>query len=306
MKRTIFLILCMMSITMPMMAVSTAKCLLQHKGSGKVYDASDIETALKNAVDGDTIFLTEGTYPGFTVNKKITVRGSGQQTKVTGNISISIPGTPTLTQTVLEGFMAKDVTLDAPMNGLKIKQCKIDNLKTNANNDDVVIDRCNISLDLRFSTFIKGMTLNNSYVCIGRNTSSTDCPINFIHCYVLAYYVDKCTGTFINCIVNGNDRYSTKSYYYCNFVNSLLCGSYRSCDSSTCYLQNCYENSETTWSKNTLENKGYLGNDNTVVGYYGGVTPYTLVLAVPKVTESTIVLDSEKKTLNVSLKVTAN
>ena len=55
----------------------------------------------------------------------------------------------------------------------------------------------------------------------------------------------------------------------------------------------------------TLVSKGFIGNDGTAVGCLGGTTPYTLELAGPKVTESTIQLDNDTKQLSVTLKVSA-
>ena len=56
-------------------------------------------------------------------------------------------------------------------------------------------------------------------------------------------------------------------------------------------------------STSNLQSNGYLGTDGTVVGIYGGETPYTLVPSVPKVTSSDLQLDNEKKQLNVTLTV---
>ena len=77
-------------------------------------------------------------------------------------------------------------------------------------------------------------------------------------------------------------------------------------------LQSCYgvDNGTsllTDLSKDVLLANGYLGNDGTIVGIYGGNTPYVdgMLPAAPKVTESSVKLDLENKKLNVSLKVTA-
>ena len=50
----------------------------------------------------------------------------------------------------------------------------------------------------------------------------------------------------------------------------------------------------------------YKGTDGTPVGITGGVAPFTLVPSAPRITESTIKVDPEKKLLNVNLKVVAN
>lgn len=307
MKRFIFFLLSIMTFSMSMLAASNARCLLQHKGTGKIYNADAIETAIKDAVDGDTIFLTEGQFPGFTINKKITVRGAGQGTKITGDMKVSISGTPTLKQAVLEGFNAegKTISLTTPMNGVKIKQGLFGGLSVDANNDDAIVDRCNISSELISSRYIKGLNVISSEVTIGSSSMSTDASINFVNCYVTAYYVNKCAGTFLNCIVNGQYYRNSMRYYNCNFINTLLCGNYRQCDYSST-LQDCYESTETTFDVNTLENLGFFGNDGTVVGPFGGAYPYTLELAVPKIVENKVSLDAEKKVLNVTLKVSAN
>ena len=82
-----------------------SKVALQHRGAVTLYDTDQIQIAIDNSVDGDTIFLNEGEFPGFTVNKKIAVIGKGNgETKVTGNITIAIPNSPTLTARVLDGL----------------------------------------------------------------------------------------------------------------------------------------------------------------------------------------------------------
>ena len=59
-------------------------------------------------------------------------------------------------------------------------------------------------------------------------------------------------------------------------------------------------------STSSLQSNGYLGTDGTVVGIYGGATPYDdnmLVPSVPKVTSSDLQLDMEQQKLNVTLTV---
>ena len=52
-----------------------------------------------------------------------------------------------------------------------------------------------------------------------------------------------------------------------------------------------------------LQEKGYLGNDGTVVGAYGGNTPYSLSPEGISVKESVLRVDPETRKLNVTLKV---
>ena len=284
-------------------AESSSKCLLQHQGTVQLFDADKIANAITAAVDGDTIYLTAGEFPGFTINKKITVRGAGQTTKIAGHVSIDIPGTPTLTQTVLEGVNLKakgyNITLASAMKEVKIKQCSMEYLGTSANNSDVIIDRCNIS-ELKYSTYIKSMTVVNSSLAIGYNTSSTTNIINFINCDVYIPAPSNVAGTFINCAITHNYNQSISN---CTFVNCLFQWSAAGYFQSTTSAQQCYYDASCSWDAATFEELGYMGNDGRVVGNMGGVTPYTLDLAVPKVTESQISLDPDTRVLNVNIKV---
>ena len=63
---------------------------------------------------------------------------------------------------------------------------------------------------------------------------------------------------------------------------------------------------ECKFSEAELLEKGYVGTDGTVVGIFGGSIPFTLAPSMPRVTEHSIVVDADKKKLNVTLKVTAN
>lgn len=307
MKRILSIAICLLASIVLAHAESTSKCLLQHQGTVQLFDADKIANAITAAVDGDTIYLTAGEFPGFTINKKITVRGAGQDTKITGSVSINISGTPTLTQTVLEGVNLgaknQDISLESAMKGVKIKQCSMYRLYTSANNSDVIIDRCNISNELVYSTYIKSMSVVNSSVSIGRSSSSTTNIINFINCDVWFDYPTNVAGTFINCAIRTNNTNSSISN--CAFVNCLFRWSAAGYFNSTTSAQQCYYDASCSWDAATFEELGYLGNDGRVVGYMGGVTPFTLDLAVPKVTESQISLDPDTRVLNVNIKVSA-
>ena len=87
MKKLSVLLAFMLTASVAMYA-SPAKCLLHHNGKVTLYDAEDIENAIKATADGDTLYLSEGQFAGFTITKKITVRGSGQMTRIGGDIVV--------------------------------------------------------------------------------------------------------------------------------------------------------------------------------------------------------------------------
>ena len=74
MKKILSIAICLLASIVLAHAESTSKCLLQHQGTVQLFDADKIANAITAAVDGDTIYLTAGEFPGFTINKKITVR----------------------------------------------------------------------------------------------------------------------------------------------------------------------------------------------------------------------------------------
>lgn len=305
MRKILSLMVCLLATITAAQAVSTRNCILQHKGTVRHFDADQITSAIATAVDGDTLFLTVGEFPGFTIDKKITVKGAGQQTMIKGDVLISISGTPTLTQTLLEGVNLdsynKDIRLQSAMKGVKIKHCSMSEFITNASNSDIVIDRCNIPYELALSSNIKSMTVINSYAQIGRSVISTSNVFDFINCNLCFNFPNYVAGTFINCAITYASYRGTISH--CSFDHCLF--NWDATFDKTTIAQQCYYDDSCEWSAASFESLGYMGNDGRVVGYTGGTTPYTLDPVVPKVTQSQISLDPATRVLNVNLKVSA-
>ena len=59
------------------------------------------------------------------------------------------------------------------------------------------------------------------------------------------------------------------------------------------------------FSKEKLQENNFLGNDGTVVGYYGGKNPYSLKQAQPTITSSKVHFDKDKKQIQIKLKVSS-
>ena len=333
MKKIYSFLLLMLCVSATAFA-GNAKCLLHHNGAVTLYDSDDINAALTAAVAGDTLFLSEGSFAGFTITKKITVRGSGQFTKVGGEITINIPDNPTLTSALIEGiYCNSDLKIAGAVNGLQIKQSVFNNIYPLANINNAFFDKIFVTGTLHLNKYVLGLTSNNSkYYQIYHQTHID----NDYNCHI----VSNASIYFVNCNIRSINEYNGNALQYVNFTNCILNDfSYplKFCSITYCLytkyyglkydevstsvehnynhnMDNDYTNgsnrlmndmAECPYDAATLVSKGFIGNDGTAVGCLGGSTPYTLVLAGPKVTESSIQLDNENKQLSVTLKVTA-
>ena len=144
----------------------------------------------------------------------------------------------------------------------------------------------------------------NSYVYyLGTDTSLSN-NTTFLNCYINQLNTDGFSSTFINSILSYYDYNSTINSSV--LLNTLINTQSLSIGSSS-VTQNCYLVKNPSTTNSDLQYNGYLGTDGTIVGHYGGSTPYSDVEmfapTVPKVTSSDLDLDNENKVLNVKLTV---
>ena len=312
-------------------AATYNKALLQHNDEVTPFDADKIQDAVDAAVDGDIIYLSEGTFKSFNVTKMITVRGVGETSVVNGNVTINIPNTPTLTNPVLETlFVNGSVTVNSALsnllfrqckinsslsltkttNGGKIEKCQIGSVSFSGTIRDLIIDRCRIS-GFTLSSSIQSMTVVNTYInALNANSDATN-NTNFVNCNLYFNDPSYFSGTIINSIVSHTGQ-SNKALKSTELINSLIVlwsnpnYTYSLSLGSSCFTENCYTVNSTDTDVASLQDNGYLGTDGKVVGIYGGDNPYDdnmLVAKVPKVTSSDLDLDLEQKKLNVTLTV---
>ena len=298
-----FLTVCLLIVSMAASAVTINKALLQHNGEVTLFDGNDMQLAEYTAVDGDTIYLTLGTFKPFTVNKKITVRGTGETSIIDGSVDISIPGSQKLTSPVLETLaVSGNVTVKADVNDLILRKCKVASVTFSGNIDGGVIDRCYITNTLTLTSYIKGLTVVNTKIYSVKANNGATNNTTFVNCNFYDLFTDYFAGTIINSIIQNRHGQTLSSTVLINTVinrYNLLIG-------SSSITQNCkFVNTQdyVSSSCNCTPDNSYLGTDGTIVGIYGGDTPYTLVPSVPKVTSSDLDLDNVNKVLNVKLTV---
>ena len=326
MKKQLIMLACMLIASIAAFAGTNSKILLQHDGGVKVYDSNQMAQALADAVKGDTIFLSEGTFAGFDLTKEVMIRGCGSTTIITGAVKIAVAGNPTFSAPLLDALKIDNtLTVSQPCNKLHIRKCWITgNISFSAKSEDVLIDRCSNnnsnSNQFKMSSNIVSMTVMNSVICYLYSNGVTGNVVTFINCNIVSRYSTISEQTFINCIFGYGGYYSsTYNYGYYELSNCTLLNCLYNTYSSpyngyvgNSILQSCYgvdngTSNLTNMSKDDLLANGYLGNDGTIVGIDGGNTPYVgyMLPAAPKVTDSSVKLDLDNKKLNVSLKVTA-
>lgn len=327
MKKFLLSLVALLGMSAVAVALPNSTILLQHQGHVVHYPLDSLNAALRDAVDGDTLFLSKGTFPGFTIDKKITVRGVGQETIINGRVTVAVPDSVTLTSTMLEGLYLtgyydangenNGISVITPLNGFKIKQCCFKTLTFSRTMSDVVLDRCYCSSELSIPRKVLSLKAVNSKIYRVRFNGDSSRDITFINSNILTFSdFENFRGTCLNSITGYGRSGSEVSFRSCNFINSLVC-TYRLTIDKTCYKENCWQDGTSTkivsdytlncmYSDEELIEKGYIGNDGTVIGCNGGVTPYTLKLAIPVVTESDVKLDADKRELNVKLTLTAN
>lgn len=306
-------------------SAQTAKILRHSKGQVIQYKASEISSAISEAVAGDTLYLSDGVFSGFTITKPISIIGTGQETRISGSVDISIPGNPILKSRVLDALnISGTLTLQSASSGVNVRKCQISVVSFAGNSQDVFFDRCNISNYMSLSSYVEGLTVTNSYLNKLQGASSSPDLASFVNCNI--YYIETTSssnhssstyfrGNLINCIVcswYSRDSYSNYNYMTDGvyMVNCLYC---TGVETFYAIKRDCYSAGSSNFSSyymgldtSMLTTAGYLGNDGTVVGMYGGTTPYTLTPSTPTVTSSKIAVDNEKKQLNVNITVKSN
>lgn len=321
MKKSLLLSVCLAFASLSSFGASLASIMLQHNGSVTMFESDKMSAAIAAAVKGDTIYLSEGTFSGaFTINKEISIIGAGQDTKILGDITIAIDNTPTLTAHMLDALSISSYTVNVTktLKNLKIRKCYINKLSFSAAVTDLNIDRCNLA-GLYPGTYVKSGNILNSYISYFRGESGQPNTINMINCNINSVYNYNyyAAATFINSIINKYE--GTSTFSNCVFINSYYPSNFVIDSSSS--VQNCYNVNGISWTQYTeektnvkyytissdwLQENNCLGTDGTIIGMFGGTSPYNLVPNVPTVTESKVTVDTANKKLNVSLKVSAN
>ena len=306
MKAKTLLTACLFMLAVGANAANDGKAILHHdKKPTAIYDADKLSDALNAAVAGDTIYLSAGMYPTFTLDKAITIKGAGTNTKISNGVNINISGSPTLNAALLEAVEVNGaVSVASDLTNFLIKMVKTTDLQfaNNLNTPNALVDRCYLD-KFTITSAMTDFYVRNSNIWNLTSTSLKFNKCNFINCRIQGDW-NKAAGRFINCELSriGNDYLTIKSsilsyslvYSYYNYLGV---------DPSS-YQEKVYFDAKEGWlSVDDRRNKGYICKDGSVVGVEGGKTPYTLTPSGPKETSSTVKVSDSDKKLNVTITV---
>ncbi len=262
-----------------------------------------------------------------------------------GNIVVTLPENTKLTARLFDGiYFDNTLTFQTAIDNVIIRKCYIPcNLRINATMNSIYFDRCNIPCSYNIANQnVKKLIARNCQInSLNMDNSSYNevaTSWQFIHCTIDpsnyswyseddAKYHNYCPlqGIYTNCIIdNDQDNLGFELYYpqssYTLTAAYINCLFYKPADGKDIFngatTQNniFYEapNSDDTWenkirnfTKEKLETSGYLGNDGTVVGCYGGKNPYTLKPNIPQVSSSKVHLDRDNKQIQINIKLSS-
>ena len=277
MKHRIIIILSLLTMGfIPSLAEDTywGVALLSHQGKQTAYAADNVQAAVDAAVEGDTIQLSNGPFKPFILNKKVYLLNEGSDK----TIFLEIPGNPSIESSLFIGW-----------NFQVYARCNLQSICfTNFGGrfevgegytvGTVTYDRCYVWY-VNFENFNVGkLQANNCQIDNFYNGSSTTTVSEFKHCNFRSWDFSIINASFENCILyNTNEEAFTVDK--CQFTRCMYDpDKYSFAEGVTPSASLIMEQVNWNDSKENLETLGMLGNDNTLVGMYGGTNPFDRIL----------------------------
>lgn len=315
MKKLSLLILFCTFACSALYAATVQRAILSHQGKLTQYDVNHWADAISDAVAGDTVYFTQGYFSGnLIITKPICLIGAGvskddifwkntnaaaiyegcsttgESTKIDGDVSIAIPGSLTLTRTLMEGFSILNhwTTVDQPITNLVLKRCQFGNFVANAKLTNLTLESCYL-----YSLNCNNFENSDVHNCIIENLENS-VELEFLNCITVDLHFCV-NSSFVNC-----GFCALFDSGYCTFVNCL----YRDTDVNSTYVNCTYVYESQLLTKSDMLSNNYLGTDGTVIGPLGGPAPFTLIPSQPYVSAST--LNYNKSTKKLTVNVTVN
>lgn len=340
MKKTILFLIGLVCVSVNSLADTRAQALLLHNGQGRSFDADLLQQAVNEAVAGDTIYLSEGTFNlngTLIINKDVSLIGAdGEKTILRGSINFAIDGEPTISRYLLDALkITNSLEVSKVQHGLHIRKCWIGHhLSASADVTDLQIDRCYVDTLLPVANIKSASVVNSVMAYVGYQQKNKESYIYdttgndwyFLNCSIAYFYVKTYVDSNVAYIKDANLENSivwviVMSEEVNTFTNCLTPGGYGSGTKKNCYVGNFSSNITLNASRDNypsfiigttsigigsisaLESRNYYGTDGTVVGALGGATPFTLTSEGIGIRESVLKVDPVTRQLNVTLKV---
>lgn len=302
MKKILLSVVCLVIVGMQSVNAQVAIAALHQAGKVTIFPAGALQSAIDASVAGDTIYLSEGIFGGFAVEKPIKIIGAGQTTQISSAITLGNYGITIGEGLLLSGLNCiQGVDFNGNITGARISQCKIgetcyfnSSSENNYDNIEIVMSKINA---LNTQSPVKGLVVVASKIDYVQDGGSNDGVVTILNCNINSATSSNQNNTFVNCI-----------------INSLGGGVYQNCLYKESYyggvLYECYQNADFTLDDDLncsltdeqLLAAGYVGPDNTWVGIGGGEVKFSLVMPVVQVVEHTIGVNQQERKLNVTLK----
>lgn len=289
--------------------------LLHHEGNVTVYWGNRMQEAVNASVKGDTLYLSKGIFTGFDVPHGIVVIGSGEETIVTENITITgNDENKDLGGYVFSGLnLLKDFVVKDGLNGFRMNQCQMNSFDIQQENkaiEDAEISMSFIKHHLQLRSSVQGLVVTNSKIYAAYNGGNVPNTTTFHYCNVgynnnngNSTLGDSGNNTFYNSIVErpGTATCINSLYYSCD---GTILNSWNDLEFNVFYKST---DMNSPFSDEELREKGYISSDgSSVVGITGGPSPYTLTLAGPQVIDHKIDVDNVSRTVKVTLQMSGN
>lgn len=314
------LLLLLVAVTATLVA-SAQGGKIYHSREGKLtpYLRGELQTVIDNSQTNDTIFLAEGTYPGFYYRTNATIIGQGSKTIISGDIQLACDGSGSVAN--FDGFEIagyifhpQNHHLNLVFRNITMKGfvCSYDfgtlhwyPLKNVTFISCYFKDRCQFNEDNPDSHYLGDVQFINCYFekgldYFGEESHNPDAgAINLINCN-LPTPSDKIDYTLsaYNCIFRGPTAPKVSSLSIlknCAYVGTI---------ETSPVMEDCYPLTADLedYSPETLLGAGLVGNDGKAIGHLGGQMPYSLNPSIPMVEDKEVEIDYENNVINVTLK----
>ena len=303
MKKILLSVVCFIMVGIQSVQAQVAIAALHHNDSVKIYSSNALQSAVDDAVAGDTIYLSEGIFAGFTVRKPIAIIGAGQTTIISTSIDLGQYDTTIESGLILCGLnIIQSVGFYGVINGARIMQCKINDtcdfqvevLAAYNFFDNIEIIMSQIGT-LSPGSSVKGLSVVASKIAYIPSGGAHDGSVTILNCNIAGDDSNKIN--FVNCIIP-----TLGGGVYTNCLYSI--------PSTASVIHDCYQNDFTldgdlncSLSDAQLKAAGYLGSNGTWVGITGGEVKFSLVTPVAQVVDHTLEVDQAERKLKVTLKL---